>query len=69
MCNSGRYDDFAKQLNVNGYKVYGMDWIGELSANFMHHPSASFLIDEPLINCSSELKNYVGLWASWKMES
>lgn len=28
--NSGRYNDFAKQLNANGLKVYGMDWIGEL---------------------------------------
>lgn len=27
--NSGRYSDFAKQLNANGYKVYGMDWIGK----------------------------------------
>lgn len=29
---SGRYGDFAKQLNANGYKVYGMDWIGKLEA-------------------------------------
>lgn len=27
---SGRYSDFAKQLNKNGYKVYGMDWIGKM---------------------------------------
>ena len=26
---SGRYDYFAKQLNANGFKVYGMDWIGK----------------------------------------
>ncbi|KAG7019894.1 hypothetical protein SDJN02_18860 [Cucurbita argyrosperma subsp. argyrosperma] len=26
--HSGRYSDFAKQLNANGYKVFGMDWIG-----------------------------------------
>ena len=26
---SGRYGDFAKQLNANGYKVFGMDWIGK----------------------------------------
>ncbi|PIA63751.1 hypothetical protein AQUCO_00201235v1 [Aquilegia coerulea] len=26
--HSGRYNNFAKQLNANGYKVYGMDWIG-----------------------------------------
>jgi acylglycerol lipase len=27
--NSGRYNDFAKELNANGFKVYGMDWIGK----------------------------------------
>ncbi|KAE9586095.1 putative triacylglycerol lipase [Lupinus albus] len=26
--HSGRYSDFAKQLNANGFKVYGMDWVG-----------------------------------------
>ncbi|KAK4362698.1 hypothetical protein RND71_017939 [Anisodus tanguticus] len=26
--HSGRYNDFAKKLNANGFKVYGMDWIG-----------------------------------------
>ena len=30
---SGRYSDFAKKLNANGYKVYGMDWIGKLCLN------------------------------------
>ncbi|GAU39388.1 hypothetical protein TSUD_295430, partial [Trifolium subterraneum] len=25
--HSGRYSNFAKQLNANGYRVYGMDWI------------------------------------------
>lgn len=29
MLNSGRYNDFAMQLNANGYKVYGMDWTGK----------------------------------------
>ncbi|CAK7324864.1 unnamed protein product [Dovyalis caffra] len=24
---NGRYSDFAKELNANGFKVYGMDWI------------------------------------------
>ncbi|KAL0441845.1 UNVERIFIED_CONTAM: hypothetical protein Sradi_0123400 [Sesamum radiatum] len=28
--HSGRYNAFAKKLNANGFKVYGMDWIGEL---------------------------------------
>jgi len=27
--DSGRYSDFAKQLNANGFKVYGIDWIGK----------------------------------------
>jgi acylglycerol lipase len=27
--HSGRYSDFAKQLNANGFKVYGIDWIGK----------------------------------------
>ncbi|KAK8499559.1 hypothetical protein V6N13_097238 [Hibiscus sabdariffa] len=26
--HSGRYSDFAKHLNANGFKVYGVDWIG-----------------------------------------
>ncbi|XXG51273.1 hypothetical protein AAC387_Pa02g5086 [Persea americana] len=34
--HSGRYDDFAKQLNVNGYKVYGMDWIGHGGSDGLH---------------------------------
>ncbi|KAH7529291.1 hypothetical protein FEM48_Zijuj05G0168900 [Ziziphus jujuba var. spinosa] len=32
--HSGRYNDFAKQLNANGYKVYAMDWTGKLKTNF-----------------------------------
>lgn len=32
--DSSRYSDFAKQLNANGYKVYGMDWSGKYEANF-----------------------------------
>ncbi|KAL8133276.1 uncharacterized protein LOC141712458 [Apium graveolens] len=34
--HSGRYSDFAKQLNVNGYKVYGMDWIGHGGSDGLH---------------------------------
>ncbi|XP_040873899.1 monoacylglycerol lipase isoform X1 [Glycine max] len=26
--HSGRYTHFAKHLNANGFKVYGMDWLG-----------------------------------------
>ncbi|KAJ8621416.1 hypothetical protein MRB53_029945 [Persea americana] len=34
--HSGRYNDFAKQLNANGYKVYGMDWTGHGGSNGLH---------------------------------
>lgn len=34
--HSGRYDDFAKRLNANGYKVYGMDWIGHGGSDGLH---------------------------------
>ncbi|KAL5545354.1 hypothetical protein UlMin_009138 [Ulmus minor] len=34
--HSGRYNDFAKLLNANGYKVYGMDWIGHGGSDGLH---------------------------------
>ncbi|XP_031736026.1 uncharacterized protein LOC101210503 isoform X2 [Cucumis sativus] len=34
--HSGRYSDFAKQLNANGYKVFGMDWIGHGGSDGLH---------------------------------
>ncbi|KAK2421812.1 alpha/beta-Hydrolases superfamily protein [Trifolium repens] len=34
--HSGRYSNFAKQLNANGYKVYGMDWIGHGGSDGLH---------------------------------
>ncbi|KAL5721978.1 acylglycerol lipase [Ranunculus cassubicifolius] len=34
--HSGRYNDFAKQLNANGYKVYGMDWSGHGGSDGLH---------------------------------
>ncbi|KAK7270668.1 hypothetical protein RJT34_25987 [Clitoria ternatea] len=34
--HSGRYSDFAKQLNDNGFKVYGMDWIGHGGSDGLH---------------------------------
>ncbi|KAA8541415.1 hypothetical protein F0562_025378 [Nyssa sinensis] len=34
--HSGRYNDFAKQLNEVGYKVYGMDWIGHGGSDGLH---------------------------------
>ncbi|CAE5964012.1 unnamed protein product [Arabidopsis arenosa] len=34
--HSGRYSDFAKQLNANGFKVYGIDWIGHGGSDGLH---------------------------------
>ncbi|KAF5176587.1 alpha/beta-Hydrolases superfamily protein, partial [Thalictrum thalictroides] len=34
--HSGRYNNFAKQLNANGYTVYGMDWIGHGGSDVLH---------------------------------
>ncbi|KAK7251754.1 hypothetical protein RIF29_35225 [Crotalaria pallida] len=34
--HSGRYGEFAKQLNANGYKVYGMDWVGHGGSDGLH---------------------------------
>ncbi|OIW20769.1 hypothetical protein TanjilG_21991 [Lupinus angustifolius] len=34
--HSGRYNQFAKQLNANGYKVYGMDWVGHGGSDGLH---------------------------------
>ncbi|KAH6799170.1 alpha/beta-Hydrolases superfamily protein [Perilla frutescens var. frutescens] len=34
--HSGRYDIFAKKLNANGLKVYGMDWIGHGGSDGLH---------------------------------
>ncbi|XP_057545472.1 uncharacterized protein LOC130824465 [Amaranthus tricolor] len=34
--HSGRYSDFAKQLNSFGIKVYGMDWIGHGGSDGLH---------------------------------
>lgn len=34
--HSGRYTDFAKKLNANGFKVYGMDWIGHGGSDGLH---------------------------------
>lgn len=43
--NSGRYDDFAKKLNANGYKVYGIDWTGKVfSVHVLEIYSFLFLI-------------------------
>ncbi|CAL5186728.1 unnamed protein product [Lathyrus oleraceus] len=34
--HSGRYSNYAKKLNANGYKVYGMDWIGHGGSDGLH---------------------------------
>ncbi|KAK4742884.1 hypothetical protein SAY87_000885 [Trapa incisa] len=34
--HSGRYSDFAKKLNGNGFKVYGEDWIGHGGSDGLH---------------------------------
>lgn len=34
--HSGRYGDFAKQLNANGFKVIGIDWIGHGGSDGLH---------------------------------
>nr|DAD32341.1 TPA_asm: hypothetical protein HUJ06_011192 [Nelumbo nucifera] len=34
--HSGRYNAFARKLNANGYKVYGMDWIGHGGSDGLH---------------------------------
>ncbi|XP_028785056.1 uncharacterized protein LOC114740966 [Neltuma alba] len=34
--HSGRYNDFAKKLNANGFKVYGMDWVGHGGSDGLH---------------------------------
>lgn len=34
--HSGRYNDFARELNAHGFKVYGMDWIGHGGSDGLH---------------------------------
>ncbi|XP_022924153.1 uncharacterized protein LOC111431680 [Cucurbita moschata] len=51
--HSGRYSDFAKQLNANGYKVFGMDWIGHGGSDGLHAYVHS------LDDAVSDLKSYL----------
>ncbi|KAK2664589.1 hypothetical protein Ddye_003163 [Dipteronia dyeriana] len=51
--HSDRYSDFAKQLNANGFKVYGMDWIGHGGSDGLHAYVHS--LDEAV----SDLKSYI----------
>jgi hypothetical protein len=57
---SGRYASFAKDLNKQGYGVFGMDWIGnknfQIAMPFFHLwysllqflPSANLIADRPV---------------------
>ncbi|XP_010428276.1 PREDICTED: monoglyceride lipase [Camelina sativa] len=51
--HSGRYSDFAKQLNANGFKVYGIDWIGHGGSDGLHAyvPSLDYAV--------ADLKSYL----------
>ncbi|XP_038895199.1 monoacylglycerol lipase [Benincasa hispida] len=51
--HSGRYSDFANQLNANGYKVFGMDWIGHGGSDGLHAYVHS------LDDAVSDLKSYL----------
>ncbi|KAG2321844.1 hypothetical protein Bca4012_057769 [Brassica carinata] len=46
--HSGRYSNFAKQLNANGFKVYGIDWIGHGGSDGLHAyvPSLDYAVDD-----------------------
>ncbi|GFP96518.1 monoglyceride lipase [Phtheirospermum japonicum] len=46
--HSGRYNDFAKKLNANGFKVYGMDWIGHGGSDGLHAyvPSLDYAVND-----------------------
>ncbi|XP_056170789.1 uncharacterized protein LOC130138979 [Syzygium oleosum] len=52
--HSGRYNNFAKKLNVNGFKVYGMDWIGHGGSDGLHAYVRS--LDDPVC----DLKSFIG---------
>ncbi|CAH8312082.1 unnamed protein product [Eruca vesicaria subsp. sativa] len=46
--HSGRYSGFAKQLNANGFKVYGIDWIGHGGSDGLHAyvPSLDYAVED-----------------------
>ncbi|KAF3438308.1 hypothetical protein FNV43_RR21070 [Rhamnella rubrinervis] len=56
--HSGRYSDFAKQLNANGYKVYAMDWIGHGGTDGLHGYVHS--LDYAVADTKSFIKKVVG---------
>lgn len=46
--HSGRYSDLGEQLNANGYKVFGMDWIGHGGSDGLHAyvPSLDYAVTD-----------------------
>ncbi|XP_030517126.2 monoglyceride lipase [Rhodamnia argentea] len=52
--HSGRYSDFAKKLNANGFNVYGMDWIGHGGSDGLHAYVNS------LDDAVCDLKSFIG---------
>ena len=61
--HSGRYDYFAKQLNANGYKVYGMDWIGHGGSDGLHAyvPSLDYAVTDMKLFLEKVLAENPGL--------
>ncbi|KAI3517851.1 hypothetical protein L1887_17072 [Cichorium endivia] len=53
--HSGRYDEFAKQLNAHGYKVYGMDWVGHGGSDGLHAYVHS--LDDPVADVKAFIKH------------
>ncbi|KAM1398440.1 hypothetical protein ACFX2I_015893 [Malus domestica] len=61
--HSGRYDYFAKQLNANGFKVYGMDWIGHGGSDGLHAyvPSLDYAVTDMKLFLEKVLAENPGL--------
>ncbi|XP_011073157.1 uncharacterized protein LOC105158196 [Sesamum indicum] len=61
--HSGRYNVFAKKLNANGFKVYGMDWIGHGGSDGLHAyvPSLDYAVNDMKMFLSKVLAENAGL--------
>ncbi|KAL0318946.1 UNVERIFIED_CONTAM: putative abhydrolase domain-containing protein DDB [Sesamum angustifolium] len=61
--HSGRYNAFAKKLNANGFKVYGMDWIGHGGSDGLHAyvPSLDYAVNDMKTFLSKVLAENPGL--------
>lgn len=57
--NSGRYSDFAKQLNANGYKVYAMDWIGKFKTTLTCLPDIVNGFNKPKLFLCAYLRMFI----------